>query len=52
MNDHFRHWLDSAAVLTAASALAGWLPPIASLLSIIWLLIQLYEWAKKKMGGQ
>jgi hypothetical protein len=51
MNDHVRYGLDAAAAATAFSSLVGWLPSMASLLSIIWLLIQIYEWARKKKDG-
>ena len=48
MNDQVRHGLDAAAAGTAFASLAGILPSIASLLSIIWLVIQIIEWARKK----
>lgn len=51
MNEHFRQWLDATAAGIAAATMAGILPSIASLLSIVWLTIQIYEWAKKKRGG-
>jgi hypothetical protein len=50
MTDQVRHWLDGVAAAIAAATFTGVLPSIASLLSIIWLLIQIYEWARKKRG--
>lgn len=43
MNDHSKHIIDWIAVGAAFSAVAGWLPPIAALMSIIWLGIQMYD---------
>jgi hypothetical protein len=51
MTDQVRHGLDAAAAATAFSSLVGWLPSVASLLSVIWLLIQIFEWARKKRDG-
>lgn len=39
---------DTAAIGTAFATLVGLLPTIASLFSVIWLGIQIYEWYKKK----
>lgn len=52
MTDHVRHGLDAAAAGTAFATFFGWLPSIASLLSVIWLLIQIFEYARKKWGDQ
>ena len=35
--------LDVAAASTAVMSLAAWLPPTASLLTIVWLGIRIYE---------
>jgi len=56
------HTLNASAVTSSAASLFGFLPPtlaaIASFLSIVWLLVQLYdnkritqfrEWIKKKI---
>ncbi len=37
---------DVVAGLVVVGALAKWLPPIAAFLSIVWLLIRIYEWAR------
>lgn len=43
--------MDYAALGVAVATLANWLPPIAALLSIIWLAMQigekLYRWLRK-----
>jgi hypothetical protein len=43
------HAIDWTAVAIAAAALAGWLPPIAALMSILWLGVQLYDRFKRKL---
>lgn len=35
--------VDAAAVSSTIAALAGWLPPIASALTIVWLSIRIWE---------
>ena len=35
--------LDIAAASTAVASLASWLPPTASILTIVWLGIRIYE---------
>jgi hypothetical protein len=42
-DDPVRTSLDGAAVITAAGALFQWLPAVASLFTIIWLGIRIYE---------
>lgn len=46
------HWQTAAhwfgIVGTAAATLAGWLPPIAALVSIIWGCLQIYSWFEKR----
>lgn len=44
MHDNFKHGIDAVAAGTAFASLAGWLPSIASVLSIIWLSIQIGNW--------
>lgn len=43
---------DVAAGATVVGALMQWLPPIAAALSIVWLTIRLYEWARWVRGGR
>ena len=38
-----KHTLDWAAVGAAAATVAGWLPPLAALMSIVWLGLQMYD---------
>ena len=48
MNNTVKYSLDAAAVANAVATLIGWLPAIAAGLSIIWTLIQIYSWYKKR----
>jgi hypothetical protein len=41
--DSTKEVLDIAAASTAVMTLAAWLPPIASLFTIVWLGIRIYE---------
>lgn len=41
-----RHALDALAALTVVGIFAKLLPPIAALLSIIWLTLQIYGWCE------
>lgn len=43
MDEQTKEMLDVTAVSTAILSLAAWLPPTASLLTIIWLGIRIYE---------
>lgn len=51
--DHFKHLIDTISIGATIGALAGWLPLIAALASLIWTLIRIYEtktvqgWLKK-----
>lgn len=45
--EHEKHIIDVVAILATLSSLIGWLPPIASALSIIWLCMQVViNWKK------
>ena len=43
MEESTKDMLDVAAASTAIMSLAAWLPPTASLLTIVWLGIRIYE---------
>ena len=45
---NIRHTVDVIAGSVTVAALMQWLPPIAALMSIIWLGIQIYEHFSKK----
>ena len=43
MSDHVKYTLDGVSILAVIGTLAGWLPDLAALFSIIWLGIQFYD---------
>ena len=43
MVDETKEVLDIAAASTGVLALAAWLPPVASIFTIIWLGLRIYE---------
>ena len=43
MTEESKQVLDLAAASTGVMSLAAWLPPVASLFTIIWLGIRIYE---------
>lgn len=43
MDEHTKQAMDVASVGTVLGALAGWLPAIAALFTIIWTAIRIYE---------
>jgi hypothetical protein len=56
MVDHVKTVTDAAAYTAAAASLCGLLQPIAafvaSMLSIIWLCLQMRDYLRKKRGGE
>ena len=43
MENHSKTFLDAASISTTIAAIAGWLPAIAALASLIWTGIRIYE---------
>jgi hypothetical protein len=43
MDSNSKHFLDFASISTTLATIAGWLPAIAALISIIWGCIRIYE---------
>lgn len=43
MTEEAKHTLDVVAASTGVMSLVAWLPPIASLLTILWMGIRIYE---------
>lgn len=42
-HEHVKAVFDGLSIGTALATLASWLPPIASLLTVIWMAIRIYE---------
>lgn len=43
MSEHTKHALDAAAVVGTIGTIAGYLPAVAALFTIIWTVIRIYE---------
>jgi uncharacterized membrane protein YesL len=43
MDDHAKHIVDTLSITGVVATLAGWLPAIAALFSLVWSLIRIYE---------
>lgn len=43
MDEHTKHLVDTASVATVVGTLAGLLPAIAALFTIVWTSIRIYE---------
>jgi hypothetical protein len=43
MDEASKDMMDIAAASTALATLAAWLPPVASLFTIVWLGLRIYE---------
>lgn len=41
--EHIKHTLDAVSIGATLAALAGWLPAVAALVSLIWTCIRIYE---------
>lgn len=41
--DHAKHWLDYLSIGTVLGTLAGYLPALAALASLVWTTIRIYE---------
>jgi hypothetical protein len=40
--------LDAVSGVAIVASLAGWLPPVAALLGIVWYILQIYGWFEKR----
>lgn len=46
--ENMKHVADACSYGIGAACVMEWLPPVAALLSIIWLGIQIFDYVKKK----
>lgn len=52
LSDSTKHLLDSLSAITAVASLLQWLPAVASLFTIVWTGIRIYDRFKKKTDSQ
>lgn len=46
--DGVKHTVDATAAVTALASFMHWMPDVAALLTAVWYVIRLVEWARKK----
>ena len=49
MSEHAKHAVDALAVGGTVATMIDWLPDIAAGLSVIWLLMRIYDWISSKL---
>lgn len=42
-HEQAKHLIDATSIAAVVGTLAGWLPAVAALLSIVWTIIRIYE---------
>ena len=52
MGDNVKHIADGVAAVAAFGTLVQFLPPLASLLTIIWMSLRIYDWLEARFNGE
>lgn len=52
LGDGVKHLLDTAAAFVALGALVKFLPSLASLLTVIWMAMRIYDWIEARWQGR
>lgn len=52
LGDNVKHIADGVAAVTVFGALVKFLPPLASLLTIIWMSLRIYDWLEARWLGK
>jgi hypothetical protein len=52
LGDNVKHIADWFSVAVAAGALSQILPPLASLLTIVWMSLRIYDWFEARLNGR
>jgi len=53
LGDNVKHIADGLAVAAAFGTLVQFLPPLASLLTIVWMTFRIYDWVEARfLGGR
>ena len=47
-----KHIADGLAVAAAFGTLVQFLPPLASLLTIVWMTLRIYDWVEARLAGE
>ena len=52
LGDNVKHIADGLAVAAAFGTLVQFLPPLASLLTIVWMSLRIYDWVEARLAGK
>jgi hypothetical protein len=52
LGDNVKHIADGLAVAAAFGTLVQFLPPLASLLTIVWMSLRIYDWFEARFLGE
>jgi hypothetical protein len=51
LGDNVKHIADGVAAVAAFGTLLQFLPPLASLLTIVWMTLRIYDWFEARLSG-
>lgn len=52
LGDNVKHIADGVAAVAAFGTLVQFLPPLASLLTIVWMTLRIYDWIEARLSGE
>jgi hypothetical protein len=52
LGDNVKHIADGIAAVAAFGTLLQFLPPLASLLTIVWMTLRIYDWFEARFLGE
>ena len=52
LGDNVKHMADGVAAVAAFGTLVQFLPPLASLLTVIWMSLRIYDWVEARLSGE
>jgi len=52
LGDNVKHMADGVAAVAAFGTLVQFLPPLASLLTVIWMSLRIYDWLEARFLGE
>lgn len=52
LGDNVKHMADGVAAVAAFGTLVQFLPPLASLLTVIWMSLRIYDWLEARLLGK
>ena len=52
LGDNVKHIADGLAVAAAFGTLVQFFPPLASLLTIVWMSLRIYDWVEARFLGE